>query len=995
LIIQNSGGSNLNWKISSSANWLNFDPSEGSISAHSSSTIEVSVNINGMATGSTSTTFRVEAAENNPQTIFVNLIVYEKKFAQGPIISEVQIAGEKTSHDFIELYNPTSSDIYLGNYNGGYFKLIKRTQTGTENINIKSWRGDSNAKISSQGYYLWASSEDGNYPSSIDAEVSTKENISQNNGIGLILVKDNEETIIDAVGWGDFSNVLYETSAFPQNPEANKSLGRKIAIDDNENPNYLDLDNNRLDFDIQTPTPGEQNENLPPIAQFKFSPENPYVGDNISFNASASWDDGNIVSYIWDFGDGSSTSATTSQITKFFSTSSTFKVSLSVVDNLGVRSTNSTTTQISVRKREPLSIVINEVAWAGTRASSSDEWIELYNNTTSTINIVNWSIFRTKTGNCLNFSETNGTTTISPGGYLIYAARQDAVKNENNQTLVDLWDDKLKMATSSPGKLTLRDVPNCQEGQEGGDLIDTIGEETGEWFAGNATDSISMERISATTTGATSTNWANNNLITRNGLDAGSPPNKINGTPKAKNSVSISPTTIFSLPFDEFSEITLTYLGSPYLIQSDLTVPSTNTLKIEPSVELKFKGCGPSQGSGPSNYNNANLIVNGKLLAVGKENQEIIFTSISEPSGSENWWGQIYFASSSQGSILEYVRIENGGKKEAEPYLIIVDSTSITFASSTLENFNQTGLKLVNSSSTIENLKIQNPLSEERPRGTAIRIFAGSPTIRKSIFKNTYSGMIIEEGSKATIEGNYFEGIQYEQGAILVENSTPILRNNSGEDNKLNGIYLLGSASEDWTLYPNNDFPYIILNFKIASSSQVTIEPGVVIKFEAPPSNSRGKLEVEGKLFANGSADNQIIFTSIADDEYGGDTDATSSSSLYWDYIHFSPGSEGSFIKNAIIRYGGIPSYKGAVYIQEARVELRDNIFENNGHSGITLYIENASTTIVANSRFENCNVAIKIIGECPDLSGLTFTTTTYPFCKDEICSTSTVSVCQ
>jgi multidrug efflux pump subunit AcrB len=26
-----------------------------------------------------------------------------------------------------------------------------------------------------------------------------------------------------------------------------------------------------------------------------------------------------------------------------------------------------------------LSVVINEVAWAGTAASSSDEWIELYN----------------------------------------------------------------------------------------------------------------------------------------------------------------------------------------------------------------------------------------------------------------------------------------------------------------------------------------------------------------------------------------------------------------------------------------------------------------------------------------------------------------------------------------------------------------------------------------------------------------------------------------
>ncbi|MFH1958448.1 MAG: lamin tail domain-containing protein, partial [bacterium] len=39
-----------------------------------------------------------------------------------------------------------------------------------------------------------------------------------------------------------------------------------------------------------------------------------------------------------------------------------------------------------------MTVVINEIAWKGTVQSTSDEWIELYNNTDSPIDITDWSI---------------------------------------------------------------------------------------------------------------------------------------------------------------------------------------------------------------------------------------------------------------------------------------------------------------------------------------------------------------------------------------------------------------------------------------------------------------------------------------------------------------------------------------------------------------------------------------------------------------------------
>ena len=77
--------------------------------------------------------------------------------------------------------------------------------------------------------------------------------------------------------------------------------------------------------------------NMIPTAIFAFNPSSPAQGATVTFDATGSSDDGSIVSYAWDFGDGSSGSGITA--THTFSSGGTYAVTLTVTDNLGAMDT--------------------------------------------------------------------------------------------------------------------------------------------------------------------------------------------------------------------------------------------------------------------------------------------------------------------------------------------------------------------------------------------------------------------------------------------------------------------------------------------------------------------------------------------------------------------------------------------------------------------------------------------------------------------------------
>lgn len=84
---------------------------------------------------------------------------------------------------------------------------------------------------------------------------------------------------------------------------------------------------------VTATTTVEVSTNEPPQAQFVRSPTSPGVGQEVNFNAAGSTDDGSIVSFEWDFGDGSTGSG--ERVSHRYDAANTYTVLLVVTDDQG------------------------------------------------------------------------------------------------------------------------------------------------------------------------------------------------------------------------------------------------------------------------------------------------------------------------------------------------------------------------------------------------------------------------------------------------------------------------------------------------------------------------------------------------------------------------------------------------------------------------------------------------------------------------------------
>jgi hypothetical protein len=236
---------------------------------------------------------------------------------------------------------------------------------------------------------------------------------------------------------------------------------------------------------------------------------------------------------------------------------------------------------IAGMRDELVAVVIDEVAWSGTAASSSDEWLELHNPGDEAVDLAGWTL---SDGGDVNLA-LHGT--LPAGGFYLLERTDDTTVSDIPADLI--YSGSLSNAGET---LTLRDA--------GGAVIDTANGDGGAWPAGSAAPGYnSMERIDPRAPDSDG-NWASNDGITRNGHDANGDP--IDGTPRQPNSAgqpAPTPTPTMTPTITITPTVTSTRSATPTAMPSASptatptitpTVTSTPSASLTPTPTISLTG---------------------------------------------------------------------------------------------------------------------------------------------------------------------------------------------------------------------------------------------------------------------------------------------------------------------------------------------------------------------------------------------------------------------
>lgn len=148
-----------------------------------------------------------------------------------------------------------------------------------------------------------------------------------------------------------------------------------------------------------------------------------------------------------------------------------------------------------------------------------------------------------------------------------------------------------------------------------------------------------------------------------------------------------------------------------------------------------------------------------------------------------------------------------------------------------------------------------------------------------------------------------------------------------------------------------NNIPYYFEKYEIGTSASLEINPGVICKFGEQYWWQESGLNVNRGLKAIGGStpDSIIVFTSITDDFYGGDSNADGhGGQIRWGGIRFADLSLDPLceLKNCYIRFAdkGISTYSSSPTI-------RNSNFNNNNYG---IFLQGASNPLINNTDFSS-----------------------------------------
>jgi hypothetical protein len=266
-----------------------------------------------------------------------------------------------------------------------------------------------------------------------------------------------------------------------------------------------------------------------------------------------------------------------------------------------------------------------------------------------------------------------------------------------------------------------------------------------------------------------------------------------------------------------------------YVLESSVSVDAI--LTIEAGTVIKF-------GEG------VNLSCDeGKIIAEGTAELPIIFTSLrhdiqddtnadgeaTTPAAGD--WGNISIGGTNNASVFDYCHFYYGGGYYDYDHSLVLESSNTSVTNCTFVNNKGNTLGVLDASAAEDNVTITGNVFYHNVRPLTIN---GKVDLDDSnIFHNP------EETSQVNTENAvFFDG-------------------NWGE---ISGSRLWGET----------EVPIVVLyEVDIESGNSLTIAPNVVVKMDM----ETGFNVNEGLLMAQGTATEPIVFTSIHDDTWGGDTD--------------------------------------------------------------------------------------------------------------------------
>jgi hypothetical protein len=342
--------------------------------------------------------------------------------------------------------------------------------------------------------------------------------------------------------------------------------------------------------------------------------------------------------------------------------------------------------------------------------------------------------------------------------------------------------------------------------------------------------------------------------------------------------------------------------GMAYVLFAESGVNSNSSLMIAEGAVIKvILRFNPNYGMG------GYIGVDGILTASGSAANPVIFTSLKDDAygGDTNNdgsvtapaagdWGAIHIAATGRANI-EHTRIRYGGIGWAGygGNGVRNEGGTLRLAQSRIEFGASMGMRVTSGSKlTVESSVIQsnagNGIDFTQTGGATAPIITGTSFISNAGYAIYFTL------NPATFDGS---GIQ----------------NNSAYSNTTNGMGLMASFKGASSLTGNAGMAYVLVaESGVSSNSSLVIAEGAVIKVILkfnPNYGVGGYIGVDGILTVSGSAANPVVFTSLKDDAYGGDTNndggASAPAAGDWGAIHIAATGRAN-IEHTRIRYGGI-----------------------------------------------------------------------------------------